>query len=45
MNRCHPREITRDIPVVLLTGHGEPALRERSEREGRAAFFVKALSS
>jgi CheY-like chemotaxis protein len=32
---------TRDIPVVLLTGHGAPALRERAEREGCAAFFVK----
>jgi two-component system, cell cycle response regulator DivK len=32
---------TRHIPVVLLTGHAEPQLRERAEREGCAAFFVK----
>jgi two-component system phosphate regulon response regulator PhoB len=32
---------TRDIPVVLLTGYEAPSLRERSEREGCAAFFVK----
>ena len=32
---------TRDIPIVLLTGHAEPQLRERAEREGCAAFFVK----
>jgi CheY-like chemotaxis protein len=32
---------TRNIPVVLLTGHAAPSLRERAEREGCAAFFVK----
>ena len=32
---------TRDIPVVLLTGCNAPALRERAEREGCAAFLVK----
>jgi CheY-like chemotaxis protein len=32
---------TRDIPVVLLTGHEAPSLRERAEREGCAAFVVK----
>lgn len=32
---------TREIPVVLLTGHHEPALRERAEHEGCAGFFVK----
>ena len=32
---------TRDIPVVLLTGCNSPALRERAEREGCAAFLVK----
>jgi two-component system, cell cycle response regulator DivK len=32
---------TRDIPIVLLTGHEAPSLRERAEREGCAAFFVK----
>jgi two-component system cell cycle response regulator DivK len=32
---------TRDIPVVLLTGHAAPSLRERAEREGCAAFVVK----
>lgn len=32
---------TREIPVVLLTGHAEPSLRERAEHEGCAGFFVK----
>jgi CheY-like chemotaxis protein len=32
---------TRDIPVVLLTGHAEPSFRERAEHEGCAGFFVK----
>ena len=32
---------TRDIPVVLLTGHAAPSLRERAEHEGCAGFFVK----
>lgn len=32
---------TRDIPVVLLTGHAAPSLRERAEREGCAALCVK----
>jgi two-component system phosphate regulon response regulator PhoB len=32
---------TRDIPVVLLTGHASPTLRERAKHEGCAAFFVK----
>jgi two-component system cell cycle response regulator DivK len=32
---------TRDIPVVVLTGHAAPSLRELAEREGCAAFVVK----
>jgi CheY-like chemotaxis protein len=36
-----PEARTRDIPVVLLTGYAAPSLRERAEREGCAAFFVK----
>jgi len=32
---------TRSIPVVLLTGHAAPSLRERAEHEGCAGFFVK----
>jgi two-component system, cell cycle response regulator DivK len=32
---------TREIPVVLLTGHHEPSLRERAEYAGCAGFFVK----
>src|SRR6266567_2660882 len=32
---------TRDIPVVILTGHGEASVRERAEREGCSALFVK----
>ena len=36
------REVrTQEIPVVLLTGHNEPSLRERAEHEGCAGFFVK----
>jgi CheY-like chemotaxis protein len=32
---------TGDIPVVVLTGHAAPSLRERAEHEGCAGFFVK----
>ena len=32
---------TRDIPVVVVTSHGQPSVRERAEREGCAALFVK----
>jgi CheY-like chemotaxis protein len=32
---------TRDVPVVVLTGHGQASVRERAEREGCAAVFVK----
>jgi two-component system cell cycle response regulator DivK len=32
---------TRDIPIVLLTGHTASSLRERAEHEGCAGFFVK----
>ena len=32
---------TREIPVVLLTGHAASSLRERAEHEGCAGFFVK----
>ena len=32
---------TRDIPVVLLTGHATPSLRERAAREGCAGFLMK----
>jgi CheY-like chemotaxis protein len=32
---------TRHIPVVLLTGHVDPSLRERAVHEGCAGFFVK----
>jgi CheY-like chemotaxis protein len=32
---------TGDIPVVLLTCHAAPSVRERAEREGCAALFVK----
>ena len=32
---------TREIPVVLLTGHHEPSLRERAKHEGCAGFFMK----
>jgi CheY-like chemotaxis protein len=32
---------TRHIPVVVLTGHSNPELRERAAREGCAALLVK----
>jgi CheY-like chemotaxis protein len=32
---------TRDIPVVVVTSHGETPVRERAEREGCAAFLMK----
>ena len=32
---------TRDIPVVILTGHGQASVREQAEREGCAALFLK----
>jgi CheY-like chemotaxis protein len=32
---------TRDIPIVVLTGHAEPSVRERAGREGCAALLVK----
>ena len=32
---------TRDIPVVFLTGHAQPSVRDRAKREGCAALFVK----
>jgi len=32
---------TRDIPVVILTGHGAPALPLRARAEGCAAFLMK----
>jgi CheY-like chemotaxis protein len=34
---------TREIPVVVLTGHAAPSLRERAGHEGCAGFFVKPL--
>jgi two-component system, cell cycle response regulator DivK len=32
---------TRDIPIVVLTGHAESSVRERASREGCAALLVK----
>jgi two-component system cell cycle response regulator DivK len=32
---------TRDIPIVLLTGHATPSVSERAGHEGCAAFLVK----
>lgn len=33
---------TRDIPVVLLTGHDAPSWRERAQREGYAALSPRS---
>jgi CheY-like chemotaxis protein len=32
---------TRDIPIVVLTGHAEATIRERAGREGCAALLIK----
>ena len=32
---------TRNIPIVVLTGYAEPAVRERASREGCAALLIK----
>jgi CheY-like chemotaxis protein len=32
---------TRDIPVVVVTSHGQVTVRERAAREGCAAFLLK----
>lgn len=32
---------TRDIPVVIVTSHGQRAVREQAAREGCAAFLMK----
>jgi CheY-like chemotaxis protein len=37
--RQDPR--TREIPLVAVTGYVQPAVRERAERDGFAAFFPK----
>jgi len=42
MNRIH--EIDRDIPVILLTGHGDVQLAVRAMREGAHDFIEKPFS-
>jgi two-component system cell cycle response regulator DivK len=37
--RQDPR--TRDIPVVAVSGHVQRSMRERTERDGFVAFFLK----
>ena len=32
---------TRDIPIVVLTGHAAASVRERATREGCAAWLIK----
>jgi two-component system, LuxR family, response regulator FixJ len=34
-----------DLPVVVLTAHDEPAVRERAMRSGAAAFLSKPVES
>jgi two-component system, cell cycle response regulator DivK len=36
---------TRDIPVVAVSGHVQRSIRERTERDGFAAFFPKPCQS
>lgn len=42
MNRIH--EIDRDIPVILVTGHGDVQLAVRAMREGAYDFIEKPFS-
>jgi len=42
MNRIH--EIDRDIPVILMTGHGDVQLAVRAMREGAHDFVEKPFS-
>ncbi|HMO06345.1 MAG TPA: response regulator, partial [Paracoccaceae bacterium] len=39
MNRIH--EVDRDIPVILITGHGDVQLAVRAMREGAHDFIEK----
>jgi len=43
MNRVH--EIDRDIPVILITGHGDVQLAVRAMREGAYDFIEKPFSA
>lgn len=43
MNRIH--EIDRDIPVILITGHGDVQLAVRAMREGAYDFVEKPFSA
>lgn len=43
MNRIH--ELDRDIPVILVTGHGEVQLAVRAMREGAYDFIEKPFVS
>ncbi|SFV35195.1 two-component system, NtrC family, C4-dicarboxylate transport response regulator DctD [Devosia crocina] len=42
MNRIH--EIDRDVPVILVTGHGDVQLAVRSMREGAYDFIEKPFA-
>jgi two-component system, cell cycle response regulator DivK len=41
MRRLRADARTRDIPVVMVSGHADQATQERAEREGCARFFAK----
>ena len=43
MNRVH--EIDRDIPVILITGHGDVQLAVRAMREGAYDFLEKPFAA
>ena len=41
MRRLKADPRTRDIPVVMVSGHADQGTQERAEREGCARFFAK----
>ena len=41
MRQLKSHSSTKDIPVVVMSGHADASTKERAEREGCAAFFTK----
>jgi len=38
------RELRPDLPVVIITGHGDPDMEKEARRLGAAAFLTKPVS-